>query len=37
MNLPALAAFLDGLDETGELPRTILYSLEPSDNAALVA
>ena len=37
VNLPALAAFLDGLDETGELPRTILYSLEPSDNAALVA
>lgn len=37
VNLPALVAFLDGLDETGELPRTILYSLEPSDNAALVA
>ena len=24
------------LDENGELPRTILYSLEPGDNAGLV-
>ena len=31
-----LAAFLNALDETGELPRTILYSLNPNDNAALV-
>jgi glucuronate isomerase len=27
-----LAAFLGGLDETGELPRTILYNLNPADN-----
>lgn len=31
-----LAAFLGALDDTGELPRTILYSLNPNDNAALV-
>ena len=31
-----LAAFLGALDETGELPKTILYSLNPNDNAALV-
>ena len=31
-----LAAFLGKLDETGELPKTILYSLDPNDNAALV-
>ncbi len=31
-----LAAFLNALDETGELPKTILYSLNPNDNAALV-
>ena len=31
-----LAAFLSALDETGELPKTILYSLNPNDNAALV-
>ncbi len=31
-----LAAFLAELDDTGELPKTILYSLNPSDNAALV-
>ena len=30
-----LAAFLNALDETGELPRTILYSLNPNDNAAI--
>ena len=31
-----LAAFLGMLDDTGELPRTVLYSLDPNDNAALV-
>ena len=31
----ALAALLSALDETGELPRTILYSLNPADNAQL--
>ena len=31
-----LAAFLNALDETDELPKTILYSLNPNDNAALV-
>ncbi|MCH5274065.1 MAG: glucuronate isomerase [Lachnospiraceae bacterium] len=30
-----LAAFLDALNETDELPRTILYSLNPVDNAAI--
>ena len=30
-----LAAFLNALDETDELPRTILYSLDPNDNAAI--
>ena len=30
------AAFLGALDDTGELPKTILYSLNPNDNAALV-
>ena len=30
-----LSRFLDRLDETGELPKTILYSLNPNDNAAL--
>ena len=30
------AAFLNALDETDELPKTILYSLDPNDNAALV-
>ena len=32
-----LAAFLNALDETDELPKTILYSLNPNDNAALVS
>ncbi|MBR1565208.1 MAG: glucuronate isomerase, partial [Oscillospiraceae bacterium] len=31
-----LAAFLGALDDTNELPKTILYSLSPNDNAALV-
>ena len=30
------AAFLGALDDTDELPKTILYSLDPNDNAALV-
>ncbi len=30
-----LAAFLNALNETDELPRTILYSLNPVDNAAI--
>lgn len=37
-NAPSIknvAAFLNALDETGELPKTILYSLRPNDNAAL--
>ena len=32
-----LAAFLNALDEQDELPKTILYSLNPNDNAALVS
>ena len=35
-SITELAAFLCALDETGELPKTILYSLNPNDNAALV-
>ncbi len=31
----ALAVFLDALDCTGELPKTILYSLNPGDNEVL--
>ncbi len=30
-----LAAFLNALDETGELPKTILYSLNPNENAVI--
>ena len=30
-----LAAFLNALDQTDELPKTILYSLNPNDNAAI--
>jgi len=30
-----LAAFLNSLEKTGELPRTILYSLNPYDNEVL--
>ena len=33
----SLAALLDRMAVRGKLPRTILYSLEPGDNAALVA
>jgi glucuronate isomerase len=32
-----LARFLDGLDAEGRLPKTVLYSLDPTDNAALAA
>lgn len=31
----SLAAFLDALDSTGQLPKTILYSLNPRDNETL--
>ena len=34
-SIKELAAFLGALDDTGELPKTILYSLNPNDNAAL--
>jgi len=30
-----VAAFLSALEETGECPKTILYSLEPGDNAQI--
>ncbi len=30
-----LAAFLNSLDETDQLPRTVLYSLNPNDNTAI--
>ena len=30
-----LSLFLNALDETGELPKTILYSLNPNDNTAI--
>jgi glucuronate isomerase len=29
---PALSAYLNALDTTGELPRTVLYNLNPADN-----
>lgn len=35
-SIKELAAFLSALDDSGELPKTILYSLNPNDNAALV-
>ena len=35
-SIKELAAFLGALDESGELPKTILYSLNPNDNAAIV-
>ena len=35
-SIKELAAFLGALDDTDELPWTILYSLNPNDNAALV-
>ena len=33
--LQELADFLNALHETGQLPRTILYSLNPNDNAVV--
>lgn len=30
-----LADFLNALEETGDLPKTILYSLDPNDNASI--
>ena len=36
-SIKELAAFLGKLDDTDELPKTILYSLDPNDNAALVS
>jgi len=33
----ALATYLDALDSTGELPRTILYNLNPADNYVFAA
>ena len=30
-----LAAFLNALDESGELPKTVLYSLNPGDNTTI--
>lgn len=36
VNLPDLAKFLDCLEQEQALPKTILYSLDPNDNAALV-
>ena len=37
VSIADLAAFLNALDETDELPKTILYSLTPNDNAAIVS
>ena len=37
VSIGELAAFLNALDETDELPKTVLYSLDPNDNAALVS
>lgn len=35
VSIKALAAFLNALDESDELPKTILYSLDPNDNTAI--
>lgn len=35
VSMAALAGFLNLLDETDELPKTILYSLNPNDNTAI--
>ncbi len=37
VSMASLAGFLNLLDETDELPKTILYSLNPNDNTALVS
>ena len=34
-SISELAAFLNALDETDQLPKTILYSLNPNDNTAI--
>ena len=34
-SIAELAAFLNALDETNELPKTIIYSLNPNDNTAI--
>lgn len=36
VSIKDLVAFLNALDVTDELPKTVLYSLNPNDNAALV-
>lgn len=36
-NADGLMAFLDGLDKLNKLPKTIIYSLNPNDNAMLDA
>ena len=33
----SIASFLDHLDKSGELPKTILYSMNPNDDAMLVS
>lgn len=35
VSMTKLAAFLNALDRTGDLPKTVLYSLNPNDNAAI--
>ncbi len=37
VSMKDLAAFLNALEKTGELPKTILYSLNGNDNAALMS
>ncbi len=34
---PQMADFLNALNKTNELPRTVIYSLNPNDNAAIVS
>ena len=34
-SIKEIAAFLGALDDTGELPKTIIYSLNPNDNTAI--
>ncbi len=36
-HIPSLCLFLDGLDIEGLLPKTILYTLNPADNAAFAS
>ena len=37
LNVASLCSFLDGLDKENNLPKTILYTLNPSDNAVLAS